>query len=373
MPQDGDTTLATAPSVPLDQIEWRVDGPPASARSGSGHVSRFVPYIDAAIVARLLDEWVGPGRWSDEYHPGELAGKPVLWCHLSIEVSPGEWVTKRDVGKPSNFEAEKGTVSDAFKRAACLKWGVGRNVYDVPGDLWAPCRTYTSNGKTHAAPNAETIPALIKQLTERGYSTEGVRVGGGAEEQAADAPTEGTAEPQGDDDAATRSELMELFNGLTTEYRDKVLDRLRKAEIIKRKTNGAIGTVGAQHFDTVRRTLEAAHAAAAGGPEMEPAAETPVPDDAFPGRDDGKPMPNQGTVEDPPAANGDGEEIPKRQQYLDGIELYRSQLSDSARPLWLGWLDEHHHGKSIEALTDDELVVAFEALAEIAAGATAPA
>ena len=159
----------SAPSVPLDQVEWRVDSEPYE-RSGRT-VCRFVPYLNAPIVARLLDEWVGPDGWSDDYEVGTLGGKEVLWCSLTI----GE-VTKRDVGMPSNTEAQKGQVSDAFKRAACLKWGVGRNVYDLP-TLFAVCGARENrNGKKVAFAVDGTLPDLLKQLKARGFDADGGRV-----------------------------------------------------------------------------------------------------------------------------------------------------------------------------------------------------
>ena len=163
-------SLLIAPDAPLKDVEWRVDGRPSGAKA------RFVPYLNAPTVARLLDLWVGPENWRDEYEPAPGKG---LWCHLSVRVkdvintatgsSVSDWVTKTDIGVPSNFEGEKGQVSDAFKRAACLKWGVGRNVYDLP-TLWAPCRV---DPKGNAWPNDETLPHIQKQLKALGFEAAG--------------------------------------------------------------------------------------------------------------------------------------------------------------------------------------------------------
>jgi hypothetical protein len=84
-----------------------------------------VAYIDARQVMDLLDEVVGPQNWQDHYR--EVAGK--VYCDLSIQVED-EWITKSDCGTASNFEAEKGQASDAFKRAA-VKWGIGRFLYQL--------------------------------------------------------------------------------------------------------------------------------------------------------------------------------------------------------------------------------------------------
>lgn len=154
------SALETAPTAPLKDVEWRVDGKPSGAKA------RFVPYLNAPTVASLLDQWVGAANWSDRYEP--VAQGKGLWCHLSVRAG-AEWVTKTDIGVPSNFEGEKGQVSDAFKRVACLKWGVGRNVYDLP-TLWAPCRV---DAKGNAWPNDETLPHIQKQLKALGFDASG--------------------------------------------------------------------------------------------------------------------------------------------------------------------------------------------------------
>lgn len=158
----------SGPSVPLDQVEWRADSEPYDRNGGT--VCRWVPYLNAPIVARLLDEWVGPDGWSDSYASGTLAGKEVLWCHLDIG-----GVVKSDVGVASNTEAQKGIVSDAFKRAACLKWGVGRNVYDLP-TLFAKCGTREKNGKRYATETPDTLPDLLRQLKAKGFDAESGKV-----------------------------------------------------------------------------------------------------------------------------------------------------------------------------------------------------
>jgi len=43
----------------------------------------------------------------------------------------GQWVSKQDVGSPSNVEAEKGRASDGLKRC-CSRWGIGRELYTAP-------------------------------------------------------------------------------------------------------------------------------------------------------------------------------------------------------------------------------------------------
>lgn len=117
-----------APPAPLDKVQWRAQGNPSS----NGRVL-VVPYLEVPTVSELLDEWVGPFGWWDEY---QQAGDGVMWCKLTIaHPVTGVERSKRDVGTASNYEPEKGLVSDAFKRVAMRKWRVGHNVYDLP-NLW---------------------------------------------------------------------------------------------------------------------------------------------------------------------------------------------------------------------------------------------
>lgn len=85
-----------------------------------------VAYIDARDVMNLLDEVCGPENWQDDY---KMVDK-MLVAGIGIKTDSG-WVWKWDTGTESNMEAEKGHMSDAFKRAG-VKWGVGRFLYDFP-------------------------------------------------------------------------------------------------------------------------------------------------------------------------------------------------------------------------------------------------
>lgn len=161
-----------APPVALSEVEWRIDSAPFP--KDQGHVARYVPYLNAAIVAQLFDQWVGAYGWQDDYQPGTLNGREVLWCHITVFTDTGT-VTKKDVGVPPPGDeadlADKGLVSDAFKRCATLKWGVGRNVYRLP-TLWAPCEL-DSKGRARAPRNI--LEVLLKQLREQGWKPDGTR------------------------------------------------------------------------------------------------------------------------------------------------------------------------------------------------------
>ncbi|NTE87250.1 Rad52/Rad22 family DNA repair protein [Agrobacterium rubi] len=120
---------------PRDAISWR-----AQSLTKSGDKAMALAYIDARDVMDRLDSVIGADSWQDRY---EFSGARTI-CYLSIKVD-GEWVTKADGAGDTDVEAEKGAISDAFKRAA-VKWGIGRYLYAMPTP-WVPCDTYESNGK----------------------------------------------------------------------------------------------------------------------------------------------------------------------------------------------------------------------------------
>lgn len=98
-----------------EEIECRVG---QISRNGSG--LSLLLYKTSRVDCDILDEVVGPENWQCDY--SMVNGE--LFCTVSIwSEERGQWVSKQDVGSPSNMEAEKGRSSDAFKRA-CFRWGM---------------------------------------------------------------------------------------------------------------------------------------------------------------------------------------------------------------------------------------------------------
>lgn len=156
----------TAPNVALKDVKWRIDSEPKQGRA------RYVPFIDARIAARLMDEWVTPGAWSSEFRTVTITGKEAMLCTVSVW-DGDKWVSKQDVGVASSNEPQKGAVSDALKRCVSVQWGAGRNVYDLP-TLFAPCKVIERAGKSALAyPNDQTLPELLRQLKARGFDADG--------------------------------------------------------------------------------------------------------------------------------------------------------------------------------------------------------
>lgn len=156
--------VAEALKVPFPEnnIHWRIGATNKKTEArrtnnNNAKATKGVPlaYIDARDVMRRLDEVVGIGNWRDEY---AMIGSR-LFCKLSLKVD-GDWITKMDCGSESETEAEKGQVSDAFKRAA-VKWGVGRYLYYMPAE-WVDLDQY---GKFKP-------PAIPSNLTRQRYLDE---------------------------------------------------------------------------------------------------------------------------------------------------------------------------------------------------------
>lgn len=147
-------------SAPFDpsEIDWRVGSTNADKTKGMA-----LAYIDARAVMDRLDVVVGPAGWQCRYVMGE--GKTV--CELSVKCGD-EWVTKADGAGNTDFEAEKGALSDAFKRAA-VRWGIGRYLYNLASP-WVPIE---ARGKSHFITEAgkKTLDALLRSQKQHSAPT----------------------------------------------------------------------------------------------------------------------------------------------------------------------------------------------------------
>lgn len=121
-----------AAPFPADRVSWRV-----------GSVSRdkkkamALAYIDARDVMERLDDVMGPANWQRRYSHAE---KKTI-CEIGIRIpETGEWIWKADGAGDSDIEAEKGAISDAFKRAA-VNFGIGRYLYDLDSP-WVTINEY---------------------------------------------------------------------------------------------------------------------------------------------------------------------------------------------------------------------------------------
>lgn len=112
---------------PVDVIKWRTGSTnKRNWQEGKQRWGMALAYIDARIVRDRLNDVCG-AFWQSK-HLGISAS--IVGCEIGIMIA-GEWIWRSDGAGGTDVEAEKGAMSDAFKRAA-VQWGVGRYLYNVP-------------------------------------------------------------------------------------------------------------------------------------------------------------------------------------------------------------------------------------------------
>lgn len=165
-----------------------------------------VAYIDARDVMDILDEVVGPENWQDSFR--EIGGK--MYCTLSIKIGD-TWVSKEDIGTPSNMDADKGEASDAFKRAA-VKWGIGRFLYDL--GIERVKSTPNGNKFVPADEYGKRIYNLTEYINNRktSFQPKGAPAGKQPEQKTGYTPTPkaDAADSQGMSTIGQREEIQEL-------------------------------------------------------------------------------------------------------------------------------------------------------------------
>lgn len=113
--------------LPPHKVSWRVGYIPKDQFDDkNGGKATALAYIDSRDVMNRLDEVCNPFGWQDTY---PVIGTTTV-CRISIWTGTA-WVSKEDGAGTTDIEAEKGQLSDAFKRCA-VKWGIGRYLYDLP-------------------------------------------------------------------------------------------------------------------------------------------------------------------------------------------------------------------------------------------------
>jgi hypothetical protein len=121
-----------------EEIEWRIQ------KSGIGQKTNkpyamVLAYVSNRAIQERLDDVVGPENWQNQFAPAPN-GEGVI-CRIGIKIN-GEWVWKEDGAENTMFEAIKGGLSAAMKRAA-VQWGIGRYLYN----LEAGFAQFSENGK----------------------------------------------------------------------------------------------------------------------------------------------------------------------------------------------------------------------------------
>lgn len=121
-----------------NDIEWRV------AQSGVKNErpwAKCFAYVDNRAIMERLDEVFGILGWQTEikqlnpvtaYYKGQSIVAEGFITRISVlDPATGHWIHKEDGANNTDFEAIKGGMSGAMKRAA-VSFGIGRYLYQLP-------------------------------------------------------------------------------------------------------------------------------------------------------------------------------------------------------------------------------------------------
>jgi hypothetical protein len=131
-----------------ERVSWRVGSTTQDKSKGM-----MLAYIDARDVQDRLDDVCGVENWQCRY---SLQDKTTI-CEIGVKIGD-EWVFKADGAGATDVEAEKGQLSDSFKRAA-VKWGIGRYLYDIDSP-WVEVEPAGRSVKMKASEKPKLIAAL---------------------------------------------------------------------------------------------------------------------------------------------------------------------------------------------------------------------
>jgi hypothetical protein len=140
-----------AEPFPAEAVSWRIG--PTSTKDPDKPKGKALAYIDSRDVQQRLDAVLG-ADWQDEY---QCMSDGSYCCRIGVKID-GEWRWRSDgavmlVSDKANEDAkemaQKGSYSDAFKRAA-VKWGIGRHLYQVDAP-WVPIE---KRGNSYVLPEA---------------------------------------------------------------------------------------------------------------------------------------------------------------------------------------------------------------------------
>jgi hypothetical protein len=142
---------------PSEMIHWRVGSTNQDKTKG-----KALAYLDARDVMDRLDQVCGFDGWQCNYTPG-VGGSIV--CNIGIRIA-GDWIWKADGAGATDFEGEKGALSDAFKRSA-VRFGVSRYLYGLDG----PWVAIEPAGKSYKI--AKTELGKLEEMHEKQAQAQG--------------------------------------------------------------------------------------------------------------------------------------------------------------------------------------------------------
>ena len=129
-----DKMFELSKSFDKKDIQWRVQ-----RLTKDGTAGLALAYINVRQVQDRLNEVMGTD-WQTKH---EVFGAKTI-CSLGLKLDE-EWVWRSDGAGDTQFEADKGAISDSLKRAA-VSFGIGRHLYDLPS-IWVKCQSKEVNGK----------------------------------------------------------------------------------------------------------------------------------------------------------------------------------------------------------------------------------
>lgn len=146
---------ALAAPFPPEEVSWRLGSVSKAKMRGMA-----LAYLDARNVMERLDAVCTPEGWQDTYpHAGQ---KTV--CSIGIKCGD-EWIWKSDGAGDSDIEAEKGALSDAFKRAG-VRWGIGRYLYTLDSP-WVEIEEIGTSGKFKIKQGAyKELDMILRRATQ---------------------------------------------------------------------------------------------------------------------------------------------------------------------------------------------------------------
>jgi hypothetical protein len=213
-----------------------------------GNRALALAYVDARTIQDRLDDVLGTINWQDEY---ECLPDGSVICRLKLRIG-GEWITKMDVGSPSEQpdggDRMKAAFSDSLKRAA-VKFGVGRYLYKLTSN-WVQ---YDPQKRQFAVKPSLPASALPRPQ-------------GGGNPPPAQKPAPAPARERCTQLQVDRINALLGDMRLTLEWmHDALMDRFGKQEAVELTSAEAAQVILGLEQELVRRQTEAARKGAAKG------------------------------------------------------------------------------------------------------------
>lgn len=145
--------------LPLEEIELRI----GNVSQGKGF--SLLAYKNSRVDVKRFNEVFG-AKWYPKYHYDE---KGLLVCTIYVyDDEIQQWIGREDVGIESYTEKEKGSYSDALKRAG-FRWGVGPELYKMPFIWinWNNWKEYKGKQKP-----VVYLDSWVIKLSDKGYYIE---------------------------------------------------------------------------------------------------------------------------------------------------------------------------------------------------------